>query len=178
MPGLAIPPLLQSLRSASCVFANLPRELDFACEFDNDAAFLANDFFEVFFGGGYSVLLTGLTNGPYDVYLYAPNGSLRFTGAGNVNDVPFTNAGGFVLSDPLSQPRFTLAAGVAVTDGTMLVTGFGGEVGLSGMQIVDRSLIDPSTTVPEAGTMLLVSGALAIVLHRLYRRARRTRHLA
>jgi hypothetical protein len=108
-----------------------------------DAYRLMQDNFYSTPGKTWSVWLSGLTDGLYDVYLYEPMNMFLGTGTGAVNGQTFSNING----------NF---------GGTLSATGgeTGALSGLAGLQLVDRRP-SPTTPVPEPGTLLLLSAGLA-----------------
>jgi hypothetical protein len=147
-----------------------------------DAEALIGDFFYVPLGNdSYSVSITGLQDGQYDVYLYAPASSTpgpgNFdTGPGTVNGVAFANAVGQLTSSTLVLGQnYTVASGVTVSGGTLLVAGqrvaADRNLGLSGMQLVPQTSSSP---VPEPASLLLLgTGGLGLMAARLHQRKAR-----
>ena len=112
-------------------------------------------------GKTWSVSLTGLTDGVYDVYLYEPANAFLGSGSGAVNGVAFAGINGTFNGAFVRGTNYLLLTDVAVTNGWLTATGgeAGALSGLAGMQLVDRN-VSP-TTVPEPGTLVLLGAALA-----------------
>ena len=121
-------------------------------------------------GKTWSVWLSGLADGLYDVYLYEPMNIFLGTGSGSVNGVTFSNINGNFAGTFIRGGNYLLLSDVVVTNGTLSATGgeTGALSGLAGLQLVDRN--PPPAPVPEPGTLMLLSAALLAAGIR-YRRA-------
>jgi hypothetical protein len=127
-----------------------------------DAYRLMQDNFYSTPGKTWSVWLSGLTDGLYDVYLYEPMNMFLGTGTGAVNGQTFSNINGNFGGTFIKGGNYLLLSDVLVTNGTLSATGgeTGALSGLAGLQLVDRRP-SPTTPVPEPGTLLLLSAGLA-----------------
>lgn len=123
--------------------------------FTGDLDLLLNDNFFTVSSGPWSFVITGLTNGIYSLFYYAPPSTIVSTGSFTVNgvfapDLTGSNSG----SGTVQGVDWQVIHGIPVTTGTMTST-FGSATqsinGLSGMQLV----------VPEPSTGLLLASALA-----------------
>ena len=136
---------------------------------------LLSDYFYTVDGVPFSVNFTGLQNGPYAVFLYAPNASNVPIGAGSINGVPWAFTPGGLLQVPGLVPglHYTVVDNVFVTNGTMSILSNGGSqivnYGLSGVQL---QLVPTVTPMPEPTTMLLVGTGLAFAIRRRLQKKR------
>ncbi|MCP3892798.1 MAG: PEP-CTERM sorting domain-containing protein [Desulfobulbaceae bacterium] len=131
---------------------------------DGNANDLMEDNFFSYSPNSWSISITGLTNGMYDVYLYEPHNSRIGTGSGSLNGNAFTNINGNFGSGSFVQgSNYYLFSNVAVTGGTLTATGSQtiGYSGLSGMQIVSDQQGPGPAPVPEPATMFLFGTGLA-----------------
>ncbi len=124
---------------------------------DGDANDLMEDYFYSYSQNSWSISITGLTDGMYDVYLYEPHNVYVGTGSGSLNVNAFTNINGnFGNGSFVQGSNYYLLSNVTVTGGTLTADGYwstSGEQrnsGLSGMQIVSNP-----APVPEPATMIL-----------------------
>ncbi len=132
---------------------------------------MADNFFD---GNSWSLSMTGLSNGLYDVYLYEPHNSLVGTGAGTLNGVAFGDINGnFSGGTFTAGSNFHLLSGVTVAGG--LLTASAVPVlsssccsGLSGLQLVP---LFQAQQVPEPGTLTLFGLGLAGLGYMRRRRA-------
>ena len=166
-------PLLDTSGNFLGVFMSVVADLN---NFQNPNAVVGNDanllsdYFYTVNGGAYSVNFTGLQNGTYNVFLYAPNASNVAIGSGNVNGVPYPYTGSSVLQFPLliQGVNYVVVNGVVVSNGTMSILSNGGAAidnfGLSGLQLQLVTTTIPS--VPEPTTVLLVGSGLAFAIRR------------
>jgi len=103
----------------------------------DDAERLLNDHFSSAVGAPWTVTLSGLTQGSYRVFLYAPSDSTVGSGAMTVNGV--INAG-TIPGDPggsLIENTSWVSVVVPVSGGTLVITGSDASTsGLAGLQIV------------------------------------------
>jgi hypothetical protein len=102
-----------------------------------------------FYGYSWTVSITGLHNGLYDVYLYEPNHPDVGTGAGTVNGVAFGNINGNFSGTFLLGSNYHRLSGVLVSGGQLLASVTSGAVpvygGLAGMQLVPAPVPEPET---------------------------------
>jgi hypothetical protein len=103
----------------------------------DDSRLLVEDNIWIGGGGSWSVTLSGLANGAYDLYLYAPahptvsSGELSI-GAVWHGDIPGTWSGSFV------EGTNTLRVSLLVTDGQIVIaSSFATTLGLAGLQLVE-----------------------------------------
>jgi hypothetical protein len=126
-------------------------------------ALLDDNFFtSVGNSSGWTVTLSGIDPGTYDVYVYAPANTSVSTGAYTINGVPMPSLPG---ADPLTSfvlgTNYDVLSGLSVSGGTITLSSSDPwYVGLSGIQVV----------IPEPGTALLLAAGLAVLAVR--RRAR------
>ena len=109
-------------------------------------------------GGSWSISLTGLLNGRYDLYLYAPQNSAVALGDGAANGIAFTSVdGGATLTDGLS---YRMIDNVAVSGGSLSISALSvgagaSHAGLAGMQLqavpLPASALLPLTGLGLAG---------------------------
>jgi hypothetical protein len=107
-------------------------------------------------GNGWSVDLTGLENGSYVVYVYAPTNTAVSTGAFTLNGEAFASMPGDAYIEGVSY----ISAAVEVDAGSIAMSGSDPSFnGLAGMQVV---------LLPEPGLALLLSSGLGlcVALHR------------
>jgi hypothetical protein len=124
-----------------------------------------------FFGLGWSIAITGLLDGIYDVYLYDPNNGAIGTGSGNVNGVGFSNINGnFGSGTFIEGVNYTLLQGVSITGSSFLASVGMGVSGLSGIQLVPT--VAQPAAIPEPTSLLLVGTGLLAIAIRIKRRAR------
>jgi hypothetical protein len=108
--------------------------------------------------GSWSISLTGLLNGRYDLYLYAPQNSAVALGDGAANGIAFTSVdGGATLTDGLS---YRMIDDVAVSGGSLSISALSvgagaSHAGLAGMQLqavpLPASALLPLTGLGLAG---------------------------
>jgi hypothetical protein len=136
----------------------------FDCTGDIHALLADNIFSSVntAFQGKYSVELTGLENGDYTVFLYAPRNSNVPTGVLTVNGVVRDEITGDFCS--LLDGTTQTTAAVAVTNGKLSIAGAAKPpasiAGLAGVQVVPPSATAPC--VADADTACLQNGRLAV----------------
>ncbi len=125
-----------------------------ACGYTTDTSpLLLKDNFFGSHGQTWSLLISGLSDGLYDIYYYAPSNTAVSTGNFTINGVSQTsvlgvaNAAGFVLGS-----THGVAEGISVLGGTMNIvsTSTVSYRGLAGLQLVSR------TAVPEPSTLALL----------------------
>ena len=128
-----------------------------------DQAALLDDNFFSDQPASWSVVISGLANGRYSLYYYAPANSLVDTGAFTANGVAAANLTG--SSSGLTRGvDWQVLSGLMVSDGTLTLseTNYPGEIGLAGLQLVG--------VVPEPSAWVMLSfgavGAGIVVLHR------------
>jgi hypothetical protein len=107
----------------------------------------------------WTVTLTGLTNGTYEVYYYAPSHDSVDTGNFTINGTPVFSIVGREDNTLVEGESWGSLANVTVSDGTLTIdftsAGVASSAGLAGIQIV-----------PEPSTYALVAGLLALALVR------------
>jgi hypothetical protein len=128
-----------------------------------DLGHLLNDF--VYSSATWSVVLNGLANGTYTVYLYEPENDAVVTGAMTVNGTPV--AGLTAHTCALNPGEMFTTATVKVTTGTLTITGTNEPpfAGLAGIQLVTaKAKTGGQTTsmIPTVSPAALV--LLAVVL--------------
>ena len=122
----------------------------------NDTERMIKDNFYSATGTHWSFEVTGLTDGLYDIYVYAPDNTYVTSRNFLVNGVAVAELPGHPFSGPLVEgTNYVHLADVAISAGGLLVQSSttGGYGGLSAIQIV-------STRVPEPSTLALVACAL------------------
>ena len=136
--------------------------------FAGDLGLLMNDNFFSSPGNPWSMTVSGLDNGNYDFYYYAPPNSLVDTGAFTINGISAGNlTGSSTGSGTVEGLDWEKVTNVPVTSGTLTTTWVNAVpsryTGLSGIQILPA---------PEPGTMaLLAFGAASLGLRRKRREA-------
>ncbi len=127
----------------------------------SEPAKLRGDNMFAFNGRHWSVTLSNLENGLYQVYLYAPTNTAVPTRPFTVNGTPVANLTG-ANSDSLNQGSDWTKVAVEVTGGTLLVasSSTSGSGGLSGMQLVAQG---SEPVVPEPTSVLLFLPTLGVV---------------
>jgi hypothetical protein len=124
---------------------------------------MADFFFENASDAFWSVTLTGIDPGLYDLYVYAPANlsSLIATGTFTINGVSMNDLPGSANSAFLLGTNYAVLSGLAVQNGTLTLQSTEAStryLGLSGLQLV------PVTAVPSLnawGGMALVAALLA-----------------
>jgi hypothetical protein len=135
-----------------------------------DGAHLMDDNFFSSNGNPWSVVLAGLSNGTYTIYLYEPSNEQVGTGSGVVNGVAFSNInGGFEAGTFVQGSNYLQLNGVTVTGGTLTATGSQPETfsGLAGMQLVPAAA---AAAVPEPTSLVLFGFGVLGLLARARRR--------
>jgi hypothetical protein len=121
-----------------------------------DLGLLMNDYF--YSQTSWVMTITGLANGTYDLYYYAPSHLAVDTGAFAVNGLAAPNVtGSSTGSGDVQGLDWQVVTGVTVTDGTLSAisqTGPNLFVGLSGVQIV---------AIPEPGSAALLAFGAGIL---------------
>jgi hypothetical protein len=122
-----------------------------------DLGLLMNDNFYSDPGNSWTMTISGLANGNYDFYYYAPTHPVVDTGAFTINGTAAPNLTGSTSgSGTVQGTDWQKLVGVAVTGGTLTTTwgsGGGRYTGLSGIQIVAAAPVpEPSTFI--AGALL------------------------
>jgi len=109
----------------------------------------------------WTVTLTGIDDGVYDIYVYAPSSSLIRTGPYTINGFALSDVNGSPIASFVEGTNYGLLSGLSVTGGSIILesTATSGSVGLAGIQLVQ---------VPEpATTLLLVMGLALLAARRL-----------
>lgn len=146
-------PTAVQIQSSAQVFGG------FYSSFSGDLGRLLNDNFFSNPGVPWSISISGLANGEYDFYYYAP--AHPFVDSGNfaINGTIVPNlAGSDAGSGTVRGLDWQVLTGVAVTDGTLTTTwieGGGQFTGLSGIQIV--------SVVPEPSSLALAISSILVV---------------
>lgn len=109
-----------------------------------------------FYGYSWTVSVTGLHDGLYDVYLYDPNHPDVGTGAGTVNGAGFGNINGNFSGTFQLGSNYHRLSGVLVSGGLLLASVTSGTVygGLSGMQLVP---------IPEPETYAMMLAGIGLL---------------
>lgn len=118
---------------------------DFVSPSAGDAALLDDDFYAIG-GAAWSVTISGLQNGIYDVYYYAPSHSGVTTGSFQINgsNAIALTGGPAGLDQGVSWERMTGVDLTATDTVTFASTSTGGFRGLSGIQLI-RAVPEPTT---------------------------------
>ena len=137
---------------------------DSASPVAGDPGLLIADNFYSSPGSAWNLAITGLTNGIYDVYYYAPDHDLIDTGAFLLNGVYAANLAGMLGGNGTVQNQeWAVLPGIQVTSGMLATFWLGNEAaaftGLYGLQLV-------AVPEPSATGLALCGGAL------LFRRRR------
>ncbi|MGZ5445131.1 MAG: NHL repeat-containing protein [Thermoanaerobaculia bacterium] len=118
------------------------------CEDEELLSLIGDNIYTI--GGAWSVVLEGLSNGEYVLYLYAPYNSIVPTGVMVVNGTPVPSIGR--RSCVLTENSTYVRVPVTVTDGTLTVTGesagAGSSAGLAGLQLVQTAVAPRDTPPP------------------------------
>jgi hypothetical protein len=137
-----------------------------------DLGHLLNDF--VYSSASWSVVLNGLANGSYTVYLYEPENDAVVTGAMTVNGKPV--AGLTAHTCALNPGEMFTTTTVNVTTGTLTITGTAATpfAGLAGIQLVTAQVTAPSIvpTISPAVLLLLAAALGAVAAASLWGRRR------
>jgi hypothetical protein len=135
-----------------------------------DLGHLLNDF--VYSSANWSVVLNGLANGSYTVYLYEPENDAVVTGAMTVNGTPVASLTAHTCA--LNPGEMFTTVTVNVTSGALTITGTGSTpfVGLAGIQLVTAQATSPSAipTISRAALLLLAMALGAVATASLRRR--------
>jgi hypothetical protein len=110
-------------------------------------------------GSTWSVSLSGLANGLYDVYLYDPMNMFLGTGSGSVNGVTFASINGNFAGTFTRGANYLLLTEIVVANGLLSASGgeAGALAGLAGLQLVEKKVTPEA--VPEPGTLMLLGAA-------------------
>lgn len=133
----------------------------------SDISNLIDDSFFTTFNGTWSLTLSGLSNGIYDIYYYAPTNTIIETGTFEVNGV---SAASILGDNPNANDNeldqgldWDIVSGVNVTDGSLTFissTPTSNFRGLSGLQLTQVSQPVPEPlTILGAGTAIAFGGA-------------------
>jgi hypothetical protein len=120
-------------------------------------------------GPGWTMNLSGLDDGIYNVYLYKPAQNGRGIGTGTLNGVGFSSTNTAVFSGTLVQnTNYLLMTSVSVIAGTLSAHGGASNfyTGLSGMQLVQVSGPSGSAVPGPAAILLLATGMAGLGLSR------------
>ena len=112
---------------------------------------LVQDGFMATAGKSWTVTLSGLSNGAYNVFYYGPSHSMRTTGTFSINGTGVASITGDNTTSFVKGTNYDVLNNVSVSDGTLTLSG-SREIssrGLSGLQIVSAS-----AAVPEPLTIL------------------------
>lgn len=137
-----------------------------------DIGSLLNDF--VYSSTSWSVVLNGLANGSYTVYLYEPENEAVVTGDMTVNGTPV--AGLTAHTCALNAGLMYTTATASVTSGTLTIIGSGTTpwVGLAGIQLVTGQAQAQPIPAASPGALIFLAtvlGALAMAKLRGWRLA-------
>lgn len=124
----------------------------------DDRALLADNFLAV--GSPWTVDITGLTNGAYNVYVYAPTNGLVSTSAFSINGAVQVELSGSETNTTITEGTDYLVASTILTDGRIRIesgSASGSFTGLSGLQIVAAAVIPIPAALP-----LFVSGLFGL----------------
>ena len=129
----------------------------FSGSFAGDLGLMINDNFYSNPGSPWSMTVSGLVNGNYDFYYYAPTNTSVDTGAFTINGIPAGNLTGSTSgSGTVEGLDWEKVANVPVTSGTLTTTWINAVpakfTGLSGIQIVP-------TPEPGSLALLVLAGA-------------------
>jgi hypothetical protein len=121
-----------------------------------DAARLMHDNFFAANGGAWSVSLSGLADGSYDLYLYDPTNRAVSTGGGTANGIAFASVNGAFSGSFAAGVDYLLLNNILVTGGSLTASGTepGGNSGLAGLQLVARDVAPTTVPEPEIATLL------------------------
>lgn len=124
-------------------------------------ALISDDFYNN--GPTWSVVVNGLSNGSYTVYLYSPMHPSESTGTMTVNGTPAASIKGLTcgltLGENYETVQATVTSGTLTIDGTLDVGGPYNIAGLSGLQIATTQ-----AAIPVGSPVGYGAAALLVVL--------------
>jgi hypothetical protein len=115
---------------------------------------LVQDSFWATSGKSWTVTLSGLSNGAYNVFYYGPSHSILTTGTFSINGTGVASIRGDNTTSFVKGTNYDVLNNVSVSDGTLTLisTSSSGHRGLSGLQLVQTS--STSAAVPEPLSIL------------------------
>lgn len=130
-------------------------------ELSTDLQLLVNDNFFSFDGSNWTVTLSGLDNGAYNVFYYGPNHPSVVTGAFTINGTGVASITGDNNTSFVQGTNYDVLNGVSVSNGTLTLTSTdtSGYRGLSGLQLVQTS---SASAVPWETDTLSLIGSTAL----------------
>lgn len=135
--------------------------------FEDGCPLLENNFYS-WGDEGWTLLITGLLDGFYDIYLYEPSNLLVSLGDGEVNDRPFANIGAEYTGSFVEGKHYVRLPDVRIEGGSLRATASTDRLGLAGL--AGLQIVHASGTVPEPRSLALVALGLG-GLYRLRRQA-------